>query len=360
MKKKFITIGIIALAVGAGLYLYSEKPGNAQTKNPDPKGGAQIVAVEAATVKTGKIERRVEAVGNLASNESVMLRPEIAGRVTKILFEEGSKVAKDTPLVQLDDVIAKAELAQMQTSLTLSKTNYERAQRLFAQDAESGSTRDEALAKRDTDQAAVDLTKARLDKTTIRAPFDGVAGLRRISLGDYVDIGQDLVNIESIDPLKVDFKLPEMYLAEVKPGQAIEITVDAFADKKFSGEVYAIDPLVDVNGRTIVLRAKLPNADMFLRPGLFARVQLTLGQTDNALLVPEEALVPEGSKQFVLKVSGDQVISTEVETGLRRSGQVEIVKGLKAGDQVVTAGQMKIRPNSKIKIVEDNNKAAAQ
>ncbi|PZP56672.1 MAG: efflux transporter periplasmic adaptor subunit, partial [Micavibrio aeruginosavorus] len=315
---------------------------------------------EAATVQSGKIERTVEAVGNLVSNETVMLRPEIAGRVTKIMFEEGASVKMGQPLVQLDDVIARAELAQMQASLTLSRTNFERAKRLFEQDAESGSTRDEALAARDTDQAAVDLAKARVERMAILAPFDGIVGLRVISPGDYVNIGQDLVNIESIDPLKVDLRLPEMYLSALKPGQEIEVTVDAFRDREFKGKVYAINPRVDTNGRTVVLRAMLPNSEMILRPGMFARVQLTLGQSDNALLVPEEALVPNGSKQFVLKINGDQVISTEVETGLRRNGQVEIVKGLKAGDQVVTAGQMKIRPNSKIKILPQNTKAPAQ
>ncbi len=357
MYKKIIFSGIMMLAVAAGLYIYAEKPGNAQTIKNEPPSTTQFVAVEAVKVKLGKIDRTVEAVGNLISNETVMLRPEIAGRVTKILFEEGARVEKNDLLVQLDDVIAKAELAQMQASLTLSKTNYERAKRLFAQDAESGSALDEALAKRDTDQAAVDLAQARVDRMVIRAPFDGVVGLRVISPGDYVNIGQDLVNIENLDPLKVDFRLPELYLSSLKPGQEIEVTVDAYRDRKFKGKVYAINPMVDTNGRTIVLRATLENSDMLLRPGLFARVQLALGQTEEVLLVPEEALVPEGSKQFVLKVESDRAVSTEVQTGLRRNGQVEITKGLKLEDQVVTAGQMKIRPNSKIKVIEQKKAA---
>lgn len=349
MKKKLVVTGVVALALTAGIYLASENSVKAQAKKPEQ---AQTVSVEAATVQTGSIDRIAEAVGNLASNESVILRPELAGRITAILFEEGQAIKKDAPLVQLDDVIAKAELMQMQTSLTLSKTNYERAARLFKQDAESGSVRDEALAKRNTDQAGVELAKAKLDKTTIRAPFDGVTGLRKVSVGDYVDIGQDLVNIESIDPLKVDFKLPEMYLSALKPGQPIDVIVDAFPNKIFKGEVYAINPLVDANGRTVVLRAKLPNPDVVLRPGLFARVHLTLGENANAILVPEESIVPQGAKQYVYKVEDDKAVMTEVATGLRRGGQVEIVKGLTVNDRIVTAGQMKIRPNSKIKIVD--------
>ena len=351
MKKKWFATGMIVLALSSGVYLASETPGKAAAQKSPAQGAGQAVAVEAAKVQTGRIDRIAEAVGNLTSNESVMLRPEIAGRVTGILFEEGQAAKKGAPLIQLDDVILKAELQQMETSLHLSKTNYDRAERLFTQDAESGSSRDEALAKRNTDQAGVDLAKARLERMTISAPFDGVVGLRNVSIGDYVDIGQDLVNIESIDPLKVDFKLPEMYLSSLKPGQPIEVMVDAFPRKSFKGEVYAINPLVEANGRTIVLRAKLPNPDVVLRPGLFARVHLTLGATENALLVPEEAIVPEGTKQYVYKVEGDTPVMTEVQTGLRRKGQVEIVKGLSIDDTVITAGQMKLRPNSKIKVV---------
>ncbi len=356
MNKKIIIPALVVMAVfgGAGWHFSTQSFEKAQAASPGGKAMAAgpPVAVEAQKPFTDTLDRTIEAVGNLASNESVVLSPEIAGRVTAILFEEGQSVARDMPLVRLDDVIAKAELAQMQASLTLSSANYERAKTLFSQDAGSGAARDEALAKRNTDQASLDLTKAKLDKTVIRAPFDGIIGLRSISVGDYVNVGQAMVNIESVDPLKVDFRMPEIYLSSLKSGQTIQVKVDAFPGRVFEGEIYAIDPLVDSNGRTVVFRAKLPNADHSLRPGLFARVNVLLGRAENALLLPEEALVPEGKDQFVYKVEGDKPVRVAVKTGARAKGRVEIVDGLRADDTVITAGQMKIRPGSKVKIVQ--------
>jgi membrane fusion protein (multidrug efflux system) len=317
-----------------------------------PGPSAQPTQVEAVIVKGEALERTIEAVGTLISNESAIISPEISGRVTEILFDEGQEVKQGDILLKLDDSIYKAELAQMQSSLALSRANYSRAQTLFKQQTGTGRARDETLAKLNSDLAGVDLAKAQLDKTLIKAPFDGLIGLRQISIGNYVTPGQALVNFESIDPLKVDFRVAEIYLDALAPGQKINVRVDSFPAKTFEGEVYAIDPKIDNAGRTVVLRARLPNTERQLRPGLFARVNLVISTKDNAILIPEQSLMPQGQEQFLYKIVDGKAVMTKVKTGQRQKGHVEITEGVKVGDQVITAGQMKLRPDGAVSVVE--------
>jgi membrane fusion protein, multidrug efflux system len=290
-------------------------------------------------------------VGSLRSNESVILRPEVAGRIADIRFNEGEQVTKDQALVVLDSSIYRAELEDAQASIELSQANYDRAIDLLKRGAGTTKARDEALAELRRAEAALELAKARLDKTVIRAPFDAVAGLRKVSVGDFVDVGQDMVNLEQIDPLKVDFRVAEVYVGAVRPGQRLQLGVDAFAGEQFAGAVYAIDPLIDESGRSILLRAHLPNQDGRLRPGLFARITLVLNERNDAIQVPEQSLMPQGQDQFVFKVVDGKVALTKVEVGIRRDGMAEIVSGLGPDDQVVTAGQLKIRDGAAIKPV---------
>ncbi|MBP2307255.1 efflux RND transporter periplasmic adaptor subunit [Azospirillum melinis] len=308
-----------------------------------PPGGAPPMPVEAAQVRVGTVERTVTAVGSLLSNESVVVRPEIAGRISEIAFKEGQRVTKGTVLVRLDDAIARATLAQAQASIAFSRAELSRADQLVRQNTGPLRNREQASAKLLADEAAVQLAKAQLDKQVIAAPFDGVLGLRKASVGDFVQAGKDIVNLEDIDTLKLDFRVPEMFLPAVKVGQTVKVAVDAFGGRSFDGTVYAIDPLVDVNGRALAIRARVPNPDGSLRPGLFARVSLTLTTVPDAVLIPEQAIVAFGKDQFVFKVVDGKVAQTRVVLGERRNAEVEIAKGLAPGDMVVTAGQLKIR-----------------
>ncbi len=314
-------------------------------------GPPSATSVEAARVVTGPLERSIEAVGDLISNESVVLSPEIAGRVIEILFEEGQGVEIDAPLFRIEDSIYKAQLAQAQASLALSQANYNRAQELLKAQTGTARARDETLSRLNIDLAEIDLAKAQLNKTLISAPFTGIVGLRQVSVGDYVTPGQPLANLESIDPLKVDFRIAEVYLSSLKVGQKIAVSVDAFPDKTFEGVVYAIDPRIDSAGRAIVLRARLSNQDNILRPGLFARVKLVVEQKENAIMIDEQALMPQGDEQFVYRVIDGKAVMTKVETGMRRAGKVEITSGLTTDDTVITAGQMKIRPNAAVTVL---------
>ncbi|MBP2231578.1 membrane fusion protein (multidrug efflux system) [Azospirillum agricola] len=341
-------VGLVALVTGA-----APAPGGASAAKPGgpAPGGAPPMPVEAVPVRIGSVARTVTAVGSLLSNESVVIRPEIAGRVSEIAFQEGQKVTKGTVLVRLDDSIARATLAQAQASIAFSRAELSRADQLVRQNTGPLRNREQAAAKLQADEAAVQLARAHLDKQVLTAPFDGVLGLRKVSVGDFMQAGRDIVNIEAIDTLKLDFRVPEMFLSAVRVGQTLKVSVDAFAGRGFDGQVYAIDPLVDVNGRAVVVRARIANADGSLRPGLFARVALTLTVVPDAVLIPEQAVVAFGKEQFVFKVAEGKAVQTRVGLGERRNAEVEITQGLKPGDVVVTAGQIKIRDGAPVVVV---------
>jgi RND family efflux transporter MFP subunit len=347
-----VAAAMLAAAGGAWWFFYFEQPQAEGAPGPAAPG-AMAVPVETALVQVGPIQRRLTAVGSLRSNESVIIRPEVAGRIAQIRFDEGERVTKGQPLVMFDDTIYRAEVEEVRASLELSRANHDRAIDLLKRGAGTTKARDEALAQLRADQAALALAEARLDKTVIRAPFDGVIGLREVSVGDFVDVGDDMVNLEQIDPLKADFRVAEVYLGAVGPGQRIELGADAFPGETFTGEVFAIDPLIDESGRSIVLRARLPNRDDRLRPGLFVRVTLVLNERDDAIQIPEQALVPQGQDQFVFRVVDGKAELTKVTAGIRRDGMVEITEGLGPEDEVVTAGQLKIRDGASVQPLPD-------
>ncbi|MBI3452574.1 MAG: efflux RND transporter periplasmic adaptor subunit [Rhodospirillales bacterium] len=352
-----IVVLLAAAGLGGGYFLYFGAPGNQAAGRPAGPPAGFAMPVEAAEIKTAPSRRQVLAVGTLLSNESVILRPEVSGRIVKINFNEGQKVKTGQVMVQLDSSIERAELAQAQAALALSRANFQRADELVKRGAGTQRALDEARAKLRTDEASLKVIEARLEKMTVNAPFDGIVGLREVSIGDVLSPGADIVNLEMIDPILVGFRVPEIFLASVRADQRIEITADAFPGRSFAGRVYAIDPLIDAAGRAIVIRAQIPNSDEMLRPGLFVRVALTIQSNENARWAPEQALIPVGTDHFVFKVvpgqqAGQTVVAfTRVRIGERRKGEVEIVDGLVAGDTVVTAGVLKIRDGVPVQIM---------
>jgi membrane fusion protein (multidrug efflux system) len=314
--------------------------------------GGFAMAVEAVKVQTATLPDDLTAVGTLRANESVVLRPEIAGRIARIAFREGVPVAKGALLVALDDSTQAADLQQARANLNLAKTNFQRTVDLYQRKFVSEQAQDEAAAKLKVQEAVTAQAEARLAKTRIVAPFAGIIGIRNVSVGDYVKEGQDLVNLEDISSLKADFRLPERYFARLKPGQTVEVTTDARPGEVFKATVDAIDPLLDSAGRAILVRARLPNREARLRPGMFARVRLIVGDRHDALVIPEEALVPAGSDQFVFRVVDGKAQRVKIQIGARRNARVEVIEGLQAGELVVTAGQLKIRDGAPVKIAE--------
>jgi membrane fusion protein (multidrug efflux system) len=348
-----LLIAVLMLAgAGAAYWHYygfpwEPKIGGGAVGAAGPPAGFAI-PVETAKVTVGPIERRLSAVGSLLSAESVVIKPEIDGRVVDIRFKEGLQVAKGQMLVQLDPSVNAAEIQSAEAALELARANFERAEDLLQRGSGTQANYDQMRADVRSREAGLALAQAHLQKLTLTAPFSGVVGLRKVSVGDFVESGDEIVNLEQINPLKVDFRVAENFLEAVRPGQRIEITVDAFGQERFAGEVYAIDPLVDVSGRSVLLRATLPNPDLRLRPGLFARVELVLNEKDKAVQIPEQAIVPQGGKQFVFRVEEGKAKTVEVKTGIRREGMVEILAGLGPEDEVVVAGQLKIRDGAPV------------
>lgn len=357
MRKVILGASVAALVAAVGAVSFWAGSRNAPARPaaavPAPaKAGAPAgIAVEAMKVAVVNVPQALSAVGSLRSDETVILRPEVAGRIAQILFKEGEPVAKGAVLVRLDDSVQQADLDRAKANLTLSRTKHERSIDLRNKGFLSGQALDEAVNNLKVAEADAELMQARASKTTIRAPFAGTIGLRQVSLGDYVKEGQDMVNLESLDPLKVDFRLPELALSQVRDGQALQVVLDAVPGKAYDGRVYAVNPLIDANGRSVVIRARVSNKDGKLRPGMFARVRLFTTESKDAIVIPEESLFPVGDDKFVYKIVEGRAARQKVEIGQRREGKVEIVSGLDAADVIVTAGQNKIREGATVRVV---------
>lgn len=315
-------------------------------------GGGGMPGVEVVQVGTMRLQDDAEAVGTLRSRQSVTLRPEVSGRVANVAFADGAKVRKGQLLVQFDDTLQRAELSQAQAQLSIARANLKRNQELVAENFVARRVLDESQANLQVAEAQVALAQARLARMRITAPFDGTLGLRSVNLGDYVKDGADLVNLEDTSALTVDFRLPERYQTRIAAGQVVQVRLDALPGQDFSARVQAVDPLLDANGRSVSVRATLPPSPRGeLRPGMFARVTTIFSVNDAALVVPEEAIVPQAGKQFVFRLEdggeGDakKRVSrrVEVQLGVRRGPQVQVMSGLKVGDTVVVAGQQRLQ-----------------
>lgn len=356
MKKAVLLAAVAAgLAAGAALGVFVPRwltPSAApvQTTAKPQSAAAAPARVAVAAVQEIPFARGLSAVGSLRSDESVVLRPEVAGRIQAIEFKEGQPVKQGQLLIRLDDSVPRAELAQARANLTLAQSHYRRSVELQGKGFVSQQARDESASTLKVQEAAVALAQARLDKMTITAPFGGIVGLRSVSVGDYVNQGQDLAPLEAIDPLKVDFRVPEMYLSKVRVGQQLTLRLDALPGQERRGLVYAVSPLVDAGGRSILLRATVANQDGVLRPGMFARVQLLFNE-DKALVAPEAALSPSGETQYVYRVENGVAHRREVTIGERREGRVEILTGVALNDMLVVSGLQRVTDGAPVTLV---------
>ncbi|TSE20440.1 Multidrug resistance protein MdtA [Tepidimonas alkaliphilus] len=318
-------------------------------------------AVEVAPVQTAPIAEEAQAVGTLAARQRVVIRPEVAGRIVAFGFADGAPVRKGQLLVQLDDALQRAELAQAQAQLAVQQANLRRNEELVAQGFVAQRVLDESRAAVQVAQAQVDLAQARLARMRIVAPFDGVAGIRAVHVGEYVKDGAELVHLEDLSQLVVDFRLPERLQPRVRVGQPLRLQVDARPGQTVLARIVAIDPALDADGRALVVRAALDGGRHGLQPGMFVRVALELGRDEAALLVPEEAIVPQGQQFFVWRLrpaAGDALPEVErvaVRLGLRRDGQVQVTQGLQAGDTIVIAGQQRLqRDGTPVRVIDPN------
>ena len=295
-----------------------------------------------------------EALGNARANEAVEIRPQISAAVVEILFDEGQRVERGEMLVRLESAEPLAQLAAARAALVDSESQYRRASELFRTKVVSESQLEQLEAQRDAALAAVNAAQARLDHTVIRAPFGGQLGLRRVSLGSIVSPATVITTLDDISRIKLDFNVPEVFLARLEPGLTVTAHSAAWPDQTFAGEVSSIDTRVDPVSRTITVRALVANDDRRLRPGMFLTVTL-LKEDVEALLVPEQAIVPERSRQYVFVVGPDGLVSRqEVQTGRRRPGEVEILEGIAPGDRVIVEGTQKVRPGQAVTLLNES------
>ena len=358
-----VAIGGLAAAVVAAYLLQrpaSNPIGNpkaAATAHSEVKSeakaakGAAPAPVEVVELVPQRVVEELNAVGTLRAHQSVILRPEVTGRVASIGFRDGQNVRKGQLLIGLDAALLEAEAAQVRAELELAQANLRRTADLARQNFVSSSAQDSAESNVTVLAARLQLAQARLDRMRIVAPFDGVVGLRAVSIGDVVKDGTDLVNLEDVSRLKVDFRLPERLFPRLQVGQPIEVTADAVPGAVHRGRVDAINPRIDAGGRSLEVRAELPNPRGGLRPGMFVRVRVIAGDRAEALLAPEAAVVPQGDQFFVFRVVDGRAQRLPVTLGVRREGLVELIGDVRAGDRIVTAGMRVQRDGQPVRVL---------
>ena len=369
-KAIYSVVAMAGIAVASGVAWWYQKPKTVEaTAVPAasaPGQGASSTAaggkpptVEVARVELTQLTDDTRAVGSLRSRRGVVLRPEVSGRITELNFTDGQRVRKGQVLVQFDDQLQQAQVQQSQAELSIAQANQKRNQELVAQNFISQRSLDESAANLQVAQAKLALAKATASRLKIIAPFDGIAGIRQVNVGDYLKDGSDIVNIEDIDAIYVDFRLPERFQSKVKRGQTATLDIDALPGQSYTAQIQAIDPLIDANGRSVGIRGCVDNRRLQLRPGMFARVNTVFGVKSDARVIPEEAIVPQGGKQFVIKLLKGATEQTritqrvEVKVGLRSPGKVEILQGLEADDTVIKTGQQRVQKDGTVVTVVD-------
>ena len=353
MRKVAAIVAMAAmLAIGCG----------SQDSSEGGPPGPPAPVVTTVLVSPEEVHDMVELVGQLDSVNSVILKPEISGVVASIAFEEGAAVKEGDALVHLRDREQRARLREARANVALALTSYERAQSLEARNVQSTAALESAEAELEIAKARLDLASLQLDRTVVRAPFDGVTGPRMVSPGERVNPGGDrgpggsgdasgLVRIDSLDEMELVFAVPETVMALVRTDMKVALRVAPFPGEIFEGHIYFVDPRVNATSRRVLAKARIPNPEHKLRPGLFAKLDVEVAKREAALMVPEDAVVYGRDGTFVWRVVDNRAEQVPVELGIRLPGRVELRSGVQAGDRVVSAGTHKVRPGSVVRDV---------
>lgn len=374
-----LAVAGIALASGAAWWYQKPRAANAAPAGAgQPPAGAAAgsagkpVTVEAAKVEVASLVDDAQAVGSLRSRRSVVLRPEVSGRITQLNFTDGQRVRKGQVLVELNSDNERAQLKALEATAQLAVVQRKRWSELGGQNLVSRAEVDERVGQAATALAQADAQRAIIARKTIRAPFDGELGIRRISLGQYIDPGTPLVSLQAVDPILVNFSLPEQRAGQIRAGQPVRLSVDALPGRTFDGTVTAIEPAVDPSTRNFTVQARLSNPDGVLRPGTFARVAMDLGQPRRVVVIPQTAVSfnPYGNSVWVLAPvpkpaapQGDAPVDPNappppefvvkqrfVKTGAARGDLVAVLDGLKPGERVASSGLLKLRNDAPVVI----------
>ena len=352
MKTRGIITTLIIVIVLAGLVYYKIKSSKelAITAAPAKKGPSLVTTY---VVKTQELDNTIQSAGTLLANEEVEIRSEISGKITKIYFKEGSPVKKGELLVKIYDADLQAQLQKLSLAEKLTAATEERQKKLLSINGISQQDYDNILNQLNTNKADIELITTQISKTEIRAPFDGIIGLKSVSEGSYISPTNIIASMQEIDPLKIDFSIPEKYMLSVKKGDPIHFTVPGSA-KTFDGAIYAIEPKIDMNTRSVLLRAMCPNKTKEILPGAFASVELQMQRIDNAILIPTEAVIPQLKNLKVFLYKNGTAQPCIVQTGIRNDSAIQITSGLKAGDTIITTGIMALKPGVPVKIMQAN------
>jgi membrane fusion protein (multidrug efflux system) len=348
LGKQVAAAGIVLAALGGGvLFHYRSTPESGA--EAAVQQGAQAILVELAEARHDVLRRRIEAVGTTLARQAVDIVPLTSGRVASIEFEPGERVAAGDVLIRLDDEIERSEVAEAAAALREADLAYERAAKLRTNNTVAQATVDDLRAARDGAQARLDGAARRLADRTVRAPFAGIVGIRRIDVGARVDDDTVLTTLDDLSEVEVDFAVPEIFYGAIAPGQAVSAQSVAFGEHRFEGRVTTIDSRIDRVGRSFRVRAVLPNPDLALPAGMFMHVELILGERD-AVTIPEEAVVAEGAATFVFTTEDGRARRRDVELGQRELGRVEVLDGLAAGEEVVASGLQRLRDGAEVEI----------
>lgn len=333
MSWRGMRVAIALVAVGAAC---KKAPPKAAAAAP----GAAVpgIAVEVAVAKRDTVTDAIAATGQIEAVQSIELRPDVEGRIVEILFREGSEMGKGTPLFRIDDAELRAEVARAEADRDLAGQSLQRTRDLVAQRASSQADLERAEATARSADASLALLKVRLDRTVVRAPFGGVVGQRYVSLGDYVTTATRLASLQTVNPERVSFQVPERYAAELRRNQTIAFQVAAMRSKTFTGTVDFVDPVVQLPGRTITVKALVPNPKRELQAGMFVDVRLATAQRPEAIVVPEDAVLALQGVTVVWVIKDGKATRRPVTLGVRSPGFVEVLDGVEAGEQVVVGG----------------------
>lgn len=347
--KKIVGIVLFLLVIGFLAYpkikpLFGEENGSAAASQ-----GSSTLKVEAFEAKPDTVSDVIYTTGTLIANEEIELRSEVSGLITEIYLQEGRPVAKDDLLIKINDSELQAQLTRAQYRLNLAEERESRQEKLLEKGGISQEDYDATLNEVNVLRSEVALIKAQITKTEIRAPFDGQVGLKYVSDGSYISPSTQIASLQSIDPIKIDFSIPERYASKVQEGDQIQFSVQG-TEEQFMGDIYAIEPKINSETRTLQIRARSDNQDQKLIPGAFADLQLTLETITDARMIPTIALVPELQGQKVYLYRDGQVVEQSVQTGIRTQSKVQITEGIQFGDTILTTGLLQVRPGMQVQL----------
>ncbi len=355
MKKTLITIVLLAVVIflialpKLNLFKTKENPLQASDPTKRPK-----LLVEAQIISESKLDNKLIVTGSVLPNESLELKSESSGKITNILFLEGKPVSKGSLLLEINNDDIEAQLQKQLYNRKLNRDNEFRQRKLLEKEAISQEEYDNALNRLNTTVADIKLLEAQLEKTRIKAPFDGIIGLRYVSLGAYISPNVVVATLYNISPAKIEFAIPARYSAQVKPGEKIYCRVENDLTI-YEGLVYAVEPKIDSDTRTLKIRAQADNQSGSLLPGQFVKVELILKSQDNALLVPTEAVIPDQGGKKVFIFNSGKAKEIKIETGIRTESSLEVLSGLKAGDTIITTGILQLRQGLDVEVIKIQN-----